>query len=130
MKINKLIFEKESRTIRQTPQNYLIAHFDHNERCWKCVPDLAADKGLATQVFLALFDHDAKWNDGDGNLILSKISNQDIYTCFKNQNITQDQFDKILKTRYNSKMIATVKAIKKVLRFSLKDSKEFYDLYF
>lgn len=59
---NTLVFEKETQTIRQMPQNYLIAHQDHGR--WVCEPDLAADKNLVLRVFCALFSFDEKYGDG------------------------------------------------------------------
>lgn len=43
------IYNEYSESIRQIPENYLIAHKSNG--AWKCEPDLAADMGFATKVF-------------------------------------------------------------------------------
>ncbi len=65
-----LSYEQGSETIRQLPQNYLIAHKQNNR--WICEPDLAADKKLANRVFNALFEFEAKY--GSGLYLLSKVT--------------------------------------------------------
>jgi hypothetical protein len=65
-----LSFQDNSETIRQLPENYLIAYRSNGR--WICEPDLAANKELAIRVFLALFDHDTKY--GDGLNLLSKVT--------------------------------------------------------
>lgn len=67
---NILIYQQGSETIRQMPQNYLIAYKQYGR--WVCEPDLASDKNLATRVFLALFDFDTKY--GAGLNLLSKVT--------------------------------------------------------
>lgn len=47
--MNAFIYDKYSKSIRQMPQNYLIAHKEHG--AWKCEPDLAADIDFCTRVF-------------------------------------------------------------------------------
>lgn len=66
-----LVYNHATQTIRQMPQNYLIAHY--NGFSWHSEPDLAADKELAIKVYLALFDHKAKY-DKDGMYLLSKVT--------------------------------------------------------
>ena len=44
-----LIYCEYSETIRQMPENYLIAGKQFNK--WVCEPDLAANMNLATAVF-------------------------------------------------------------------------------
>ena len=63
---NYLVYQYTTETIRQMPQNYLIAH--KKGRAWVCEPDLASDKELATRVFLALFEFNNKYSDGLGLL--------------------------------------------------------------
>ncbi len=65
-----LSYEQGSETIRQLPQNYLIAYKKDNS--WICEPDLAADKELANRVFNALFEFEAKY--GSGLYLLSKVT--------------------------------------------------------
>ena len=48
--MKNLVYEVESNTLRQTPQNYLIA-INHDFHGWTVVPDAAADKELGTLVF-------------------------------------------------------------------------------
>lgn len=45
-----LIYQEESKTIRQMPENYLIAHKQLGT-AWVSDPDLAADKGLCMEVY-------------------------------------------------------------------------------
>ena len=74
MKTNKsstLFYCNKSDTIRQAPQNYLIAHRTYNS--WICDPDLASDKILASAVFLALFDYDLKY--GKPEIIIQSVNN-------------------------------------------------------
>ena len=54
-----LVFSRGTSTIRQYPENYLIAHKESGR--WICEPDLACNKGLAIQVFTALLDYNAKY---------------------------------------------------------------------
>lgn len=61
-----IIFQEGSMTIRQMPQNYLIAH--HSVNGWVCAPDLAADRALCNKVFNALFEYSNKYGSGQ-NLI-------------------------------------------------------------
>lgn len=75
---NTLVYNEGSETIRQAPQNYLIAH--NVKGHWICEPDLAADKELATRVFIALFEYDAKYGSGL-NLLAMVTPNSD----FKNK---------------------------------------------
>jgi hypothetical protein len=66
-----LVYNHATQTIRQMPQNYLIAQY--NGFSWHSEPDLAADKELALRVYLALFDHETKYNK-DGLFLLSKVT--------------------------------------------------------
>ena len=67
---NILVYQEGSETIRQMPQNYLVAHKNINE--WVCIPDLAADRELCNRVFNALFEHSVKY--GSGLNLLSKVT--------------------------------------------------------
>lgn len=67
---NVLIYQQNSDTIRQMPQNYLIAHRENGR--WICDPDLAADKELSNRVFNALFEFENKY--GTGLNLLSKVT--------------------------------------------------------
>jgi hypothetical protein len=49
-----------SDTIRQMPENYLLAV--HRHGAWKMDPDLAADKGLVVALTLSLMEHGNKWS--------------------------------------------------------------------
>lgn len=75
---NTLVYNEGSETIRQMPQNYLIAYKVNGH--WICEPDLSADKELATRVFIALFYYDAKYGSGL-NLLSMVTPNSD----FKNK---------------------------------------------
>lgn len=69
-----LIYNHATDTIRQMPQNYLIAGRvgAKGYQRWVCDPDIAADKELATKVFIALFDFNTRY--GDGLNLLSKVT--------------------------------------------------------
>jgi len=62
----KIIYQPESETIRQMPENYLLAHKTENR--WICEPDLACNKKTAIKVFKLLLNHSVKYGSGD-NLI-------------------------------------------------------------
>lgn len=66
-----LVYELGSESIRQMPENYLIAHF--NGHRWVSEPDLAANRDLAVRVYLALFDHGIKYNR-DGLCLLGRVT--------------------------------------------------------
>lgn len=68
----KLVFDQYSNTLRQKPENYLVAHFDRNH--WICEPDLAANKKLCVKVFVALLTYENKYQQ-DGNVLLQTILN-------------------------------------------------------
>ena len=71
----ELIFQKSTKTIRQMPENYLLAHFDEMRGGrWVCDPDLACDRYLAYKVFKTLLDFDFKWC-ADGILIVEHVNN-------------------------------------------------------
>jgi hypothetical protein len=55
-------FCKYSNTIRQFPQNYCLAVFNEEKKCWIMEPDLAADKGIVVALTLSLMDHSNKWS--------------------------------------------------------------------
>ena len=61
-----LIYNKLNNTVRQEPENYLIARKSGDR--WISEPDLAADKGLCVRVYLELFNHSSKYGTGE-NLI-------------------------------------------------------------
>jgi hypothetical protein len=71
-----LSFERSSNTIRQLPENYLIAHWLGDHPLWGrwiCDPDPACDRDLAVKVFLELFNFDSAY-EKDGLVLLSKIT--------------------------------------------------------
>ena len=57
-----------SNTIRQFPQNYLLARFEAGH--WIMEPDLAADKGLVVALTLSLMEHSHKWNKSPAMAIM------------------------------------------------------------
>ena len=63
-KTERLVFEEYSATIRQLPQNYLIAHWKGPG--WVCEPDLAANKDFAVKVFVAIMQHKNKYDKTAG----------------------------------------------------------------
>ncbi len=62
----KVIYQPKSETIRQMPENYLLASKIDNK--WVCEPDLACNKKLAVKIFKLLFNHSVKYGSGE-NLI-------------------------------------------------------------
>lgn len=71
--MNTLVYNEYSDTIRQAPQNYLIAY--RREGKWIADPDLAADKGLAVQCFTALLNYENRWQSS-GHHLLERIKRQ------------------------------------------------------
>lgn len=70
-----LVFESYSNTLRQMPENYLIAHLkDFKIKTWVCEPDLAADRKLSIKVFAALLTYENKYQQ-DGNVLVETILN-------------------------------------------------------
>ena len=59
---NTLFYQKDSETVRQAPQNYLIAH--RRNGSWRSEPDLASDLKLATAVFKAIHNYNTKYGSG------------------------------------------------------------------
>lgn len=51
-----------SNTIRQFPQNYLLARFDEQKKCWLMEPDLAANKNLVVALTLSLMEYKNKYS--------------------------------------------------------------------
>jgi hypothetical protein len=62
-KINNLIYEPGSGTIRQLPENYCIAY--KRNSAWVCEPDLACNKRLALKVFTKLLQFKYKYGTGE-----------------------------------------------------------------
>ena len=68
-----LVYNECTDTIRQMPQNYLVAYRTPGSYGrWIVDCDIAADKELASRVFIALFDFNARY--GDGLNLLSKVT--------------------------------------------------------
>lgn len=66
-----LTYEPGSDTIRQMPQNYLVAHKEHGR--WICDSDMAADYELCVRVFKAVHSsYDARY--GSGLFLLSLVT--------------------------------------------------------
>lgn len=77
-----LIYQKDSETLRQMPENYLIAGWHEGLGRWMCDPDVAADQELSTRVFLALFDFQTRYCR-DGLELLSKVTPNAHFTKLK-----------------------------------------------
>lgn len=60
----EIIFEKSTNTIRQIPENYLLAQRNSGPK-WVCEPDLAADKEVCVRLFLVLMEHENKYGTGE-----------------------------------------------------------------
>lgn len=54
-----VIYQEGSDTIRQMPENYLLAHRINNR--WICDPDTAANQKICTEIFLELFNYDSRY---------------------------------------------------------------------
>jgi hypothetical protein len=54
-----VIFEKGTETIRQMPENYLLAHRTFGR--WVCDPDIAANQKICTAIFLELFNYESRY---------------------------------------------------------------------
>jgi hypothetical protein len=61
-----LEYEKGSETIRQKPQNYLIAFKDASRggSYWTLAPDLSANRVLIDKVLDAIMTFDGRYGDG------------------------------------------------------------------
>jgi len=76
-----LVLSKDGDSIRQMPQNYLVAHRAHKNSfqkngVWVSEPDLACNKVLAVKVYLALFEFELK--HGSGEAILKAIESNEV----------------------------------------------------
>lgn len=73
--MNELVYNEATDTIRQSPQNYHIAH--KQAGYWVCDPDPAADKHLVLKLFNEIFEnHDSKW--GTALNLLNKLKDQEV----------------------------------------------------
>lgn len=61
-----VIYQEGSDTIRQMPENYLLAHRTFGR--WTCDPDVAANKEISVAIFLELFNYDSKYSSGENLL--------------------------------------------------------------
>ena len=62
-----IVFEEKNRTIRQMPENYLLA--ESSKGYWICDPDSAADWKIVKKLFRVIFfGYETKWGSGE-NLI-------------------------------------------------------------
>jgi hypothetical protein len=69
-----LFYSKGSETIRQAPENYLIAKKDQNR--WVTDPDLACNQKFATKIFKALFIFDNVYGSGENLLKSAGFKNE------------------------------------------------------
>lgn len=69
----EVVYCAYSDTIRQMPQNYLLAHRVH--RAWVNDPDLAADKGLVVKMALALMEFECKY--GTPERVLEELNKEE-----------------------------------------------------
>jgi hypothetical protein len=68
-----LMYEYSTMTIRQMPQNYMIAHKKNGE--WICNSDPACNEEFALLVFLlTLRHHHLRW--GSGETLLEALTNE------------------------------------------------------
>ena len=73
MKKQTLFYSKGSDTIRQAPENYLIATKVHNK--WICDPDPACNQKFAVKIFKALFTFDNAYGTGENLLAQAGFKN-------------------------------------------------------
>ena len=60
---NEIVYAPYSETIRQMPQNYMIAHLARGYRSvWYVDPDLAADPKIVCAVSLAMLEYENKYS--------------------------------------------------------------------
>lgn len=71
MKHQVISFEPGSNTLRQLPENYLLAHYENGS--WICDPDLAAREDFAVRVFKALLKWENKYQR-DGLQLLAQVT--------------------------------------------------------
>jgi len=79
---NTLVYQKGSNTIRQMPQNYLVAHKSPVHLGWVCDPDMAADFELTTKVFSALRVFENKYATGPELLKSIEFKNESLNKVF------------------------------------------------
>jgi hypothetical protein len=58
-------YEKNTETIRQVPENYLLAWRDSKHSRWICDPDLAADLDTVLAVFQTVFTFGGRYCPGE-----------------------------------------------------------------
>ena len=61
---NEIVYCAYSETIRQMPQNYMIAHLARGyNSLWYVDPDLAADPKIVCAVTLSLMEYENKYSE-------------------------------------------------------------------
>lgn len=58
------IYCRHTDTIRQLPENYLLAH-KNQRNAWVCDPDLAANKDLCLEIFKITLTFDGRYSAGE-----------------------------------------------------------------
>lgn len=58
-----VIYQKATETIRQMPENYLLAHRTFGR--WVCDPDIAANQKISSAIFLELFNYEYRYGSGE-----------------------------------------------------------------
>lgn len=67
----EIIYQKATETIRQMPENYLLAHRTFGR--WVCDPDIAADQKISSAIFLELFNYESRYcRNGDALIEILK----------------------------------------------------------
>lgn len=62
--MKEIIYEASSQTIRQLPENYMIA--DRIQGRWRCDPEPAADWKVVRKIFkLLFFSHKLRYGPGE-----------------------------------------------------------------
>jgi len=65
-----LVYEPGSETIRQMPENYMVAHRSLEENSpsyqpyWVCDPDVACNPVLAIDLFILLLNYEGRYATG------------------------------------------------------------------
>jgi hypothetical protein len=65
-----LVYHESTNSIRQYPENYLVAHWQGNYAGWLCDPDMAADTELCVSVFRTIHHSWANKHTASGNEIV------------------------------------------------------------
>ena len=120
----KVEYDEYTNTIRQQPQNYVIAIASNTSKPshWIIDPDSACDKDIAQTAFdLCFTHHNVKWGSGIAfaNLINSTLN-------LNNMSLNQDQKSKLISTL--NEELSQLNGIISVKYFSENNSDDFVEV--